>query len=136
MNDRLLKDALLKITRALPNGAAAVTSDSIDTGVSSRGIQPNGVEFLLTAPALNATEMPDGKTMTYDLLGSDNADLSAPSVTMPRVIIQTGAGGVGAAGATHRYRPAANGPRYWGFKGTGSASGNATTASATFEATF
>lgn len=132
----LLKDALLKVTKALPNGAANVTSDSIDTGVSSRGTHLARCELLLSAPALNTTQQPDNKTMTYDILGSANADLSAPSITVAGVIVQTGAGGAGAAAKEYRFKLPTTGPRYWGFKATGSASGNATTASGTCELVF
>lgn len=130
---RQIKDELLKVTKALPNGAAAVTSDSIDTGKSSRGDHLAPCELLLSAPALTTTQQPDAKTLTYDILGSDNADLSAPSVTVAGVIVQTGAGGAGAAAAEYRYALPSNGPRYWGFKATGSASGNSSTASGTIQ---
>ena len=136
MSARNVRDAALKVSKALPNGAAAVTSDSIDTGVSSRGVQSYGWELLLTAPALSTAQQPDAKTLTYDILGSDNADLSAPSVTVAGVIVQTGAGGTGAAGATYRYRPTDNGPKHWGFKATGSASGNSSTACGPLEMVF
>lgn len=131
-----VKDALKKVTKALPNGAAAVTSDSIDTENTTRGEQLANFEFLLSAPALTTSQQPDSKTLIYDILGSANSDLSAPSVTVTAVLTQTGAGGAGAAAATKRFRPASNGPRYWGFKATGSASGNSSTASATMEMLF
>ncbi len=132
-----IKDELLKVTRALPNGAAAVTSGALDTGKgSSRDDQLAQMELLLSAPALTVTEQPNSKTMIYDIVGSDNADLSAPSVTVTAIITQTGAGGVGAAAQTKRYRIPSDGPRYWGFIATGSASGNSTTASATLQMVF
>ncbi len=132
----LVKDALLKVTKALPNGAANVTSDSIDTGKSSRGEHLARCELLLSAPALTTGQQPDAKTLTYDILGSDNSDLSAPSVTVAGAIVQTGAGGAGAAASEYRYKLPSNGPKYWGFKATGSAAGNSSNASATLEMVF
>jgi hypothetical protein len=130
-----LRDAGLKLTRALPNGAANVSSSSIDTGNSaSQGSQPGEVEYLLSAPAMNATQMPDAKTMKYDILFSDSADLSGPTTYITAAITQTGAGSAGCAAATFRFRLPSNANRYIGFKATGSASGDSTTATATLEA--
>lgn len=131
-----MRDANLKVTRALPNGAAAVTSTSIDNGKRTSQAYQRGdaVEFLLSAPAMNATEMPDAKTMIYDIIHSDNSDLSSPSILYDNVITQTGAGGVGCAAATKRVRLPSDAKAYIGFTATGSAAGNATTASATLEA--
>lgn len=131
-----LKDAALKLTRALPNGAATVyASPGIDTGVSgSLGTHTGSVEYLLTAPALNTTQCPDGKTVKYSILVDtvDPVD-SSSTVKLPDVITQTGAGGAGAAAATFRFRAASDWPRIIGFKVVGSASGDATGASATLE---
>lgn len=126
------RDGQLKVTAALPNGAANITSTSIDLTETSAGDLVAG-ELLLSAPAMNTTQMPDAKTMTYDLLSSVNADLSSPTTLVAGAIVQTGAGGVGCAAATFRYRPATTVKRYVGFKATGSAAGNSTTANGTLE---
>src|SRR4051812_17262610 len=132
-----LRDAQLKLTRALPNGAATVySSPGIDTDKSTaQGSQPGSVEYLLSAPAMNATEMPDAKTMIYSILTDtiDPVDGSS-TVLMPSVITQTGAGGVGCAAQTYRFRLPSNADRIVSFRAVGSASGVATTASATLEA--
>lgn len=130
-----LRDASLLITRALANGAANVTSTGIDTGkTTAQGQAPGAAELLLSAPAMNTTQMPDAKTMKYDIVEADSADLGTNPVTVvAAAITQTGAGGVGCAAATYRYRVASDGKRYVGFKATGSASGDSTTASATLE---
>jgi hypothetical protein len=129
-----LKDAQLKVTRALPNGAAAVTSTAIDTQNSSLGDQPGDVEFLISAPAMGTTPMADAKTMIYDVIHSDNADLSSPVTLVDNIITQTGAGSAGCAAATKRFRLPSDAKRYIGFTATGSASGDATGSSATLEA--
>jgi hypothetical protein len=129
-----------KLTRALPNGAATVYSTpGIDLGISTQqGVAPGSVEFLLSAPAMNATQMPDAKTMIYSILvDTVNPVDGSSSVQMASVITQTGAGGVGCAAATYRFRlPTAMvlaSATIVGFKAVGSASGDATTASATLE---
>lgn len=132
-----LRDAGAKLTRALPNGAATVyATPGIDTGVSgSLGAQSGDIEYLLTAPAMNTTQMPDAKTMIYSILVDtvDPVDASS-TVLMPSVITQTGAGGAGCAAATYRFRLPSTAPRILGFRAVGSASGDATGASATLEA--
>lgn len=133
---RNMRDALKKVTKALPNGAAAVTSDAIDTEKGTRGEHLQDIELLLSAPALNVTEQPNAKTMIYDIISSANSDLSSPTTVVAAAITQTGAGGAGAAAATYRYKLPTSGARYWGAKATGSASGNATTASLTLEMLF
>jgi hypothetical protein len=134
-NTHNLRDAALKLTRALPNGAATVTAaTAIDTGQTTNiGSQDGVSEYLLTAPAMTTAQMPDAKTMKYDILFSANADLSAPTVYITSAITQTGAGGVGCAAATFRFRLPSDALRYVGFRATGSAAGDATGASATLE---
>lgn len=131
-----LKDANLKLTRALPNGAASVTSASaIDTGKTTTQGSPNReVEFLISAPAMNTTQMPDAKTMKYDVVMSDSSDLSGPTTLIAAGITQTGASSAGCAAATYRFKLPSNAKRYVGLKATGSASGDATGATATLEA--
>ncbi|MEI8196167.1 MAG: hypothetical protein WCI73_09690 [Phycisphaerae bacterium] len=138
-----LRDAILKLTLALPNGAAnATTSPAIDTGASSGGNtalsgQDGLTEYLLSVPALTTTQQPDAKTLKYDIIWADNAALTTNPVTyIAAAITQTGAGGAGAAAATFRFRLPSTAKRYVGFKATGSASGDSSAASATLEALF
>jgi hypothetical protein len=131
-----LRDALLKITRALPASTTAVTSTAIDMGnTTALASQPGNLEFLLTAPAVTTSQLPDAKTFTYKIIHSDNSDLSSPADLLSSVIVQTGAGGAGAAGATKRFRLPSDAKRYIGVVVTPSASGtgDASGASATLE---
>lgn len=131
------RDGQLKLSLALPNGAATTTSASLDTGkVTAAGSQTAPFEVLLTAPALATAAMPDAKTMTYDILGSANADLSSPTVLSAGAIVQTGASGAGAASKTTRFRLPTNAPRYFGFRAVGSGTGNASASSAKLEVLF
>lgn len=132
-----VKDASLKITRALPASTTAVTSTAFDTGkCTTLGKQLADVEFLVSAPALTATQLPDTKTMTYDIIESDNADLSTPSVLQSAVITQTG--DTGAAAATNRFKIPTDAKRYIGLRITPSAAGtgDASGADATLEPLF
>lgn len=128
-----VRDSNLKVTKALPNGSANVTTDAIDLGNSSRGDFVAGVELLISAPAMGATPMPDAKTMKYDIIHSVNSDLSSPATLVAAAITQTGAGGVGCAAVEYRWKPPSNVRRYIGVKATGSASGDATGVSVTAE---
>lgn len=132
-----LKDALLKVTKALPNGANTTTTDALDTGVGSRGDQPGNVELLLTVPDLTLTQLPNTKTMTFSILCSDSADLSNPTVIAPSVVIQTGVTGTDPLpGVTFRFRMPREGKRYWGAKCVGVATADCSASSYTLEMVF
>ena len=131
-----LKDNQVKNTRALPAAASAtVDGAALDLGHGSFGDFVAKAEFKLSAPALNATMAPDTRTFTYSIIHSDNADLSAPTVLYPSVIVQTGAGGVGAAAASFTWRPPVDVKRYVGVRiVSGISTGDASSVSATSEA--
>lgn len=131
-----LKDALMKVTKALPNGAASVTSDAIDLGHSSRGDFLANAELLITAPALVVGDLANTETMKYDIIHSDNSDLSSPATLITAAITQTGAGGAGAAAATYSWRPPVDVKRYIGVKATNSGAGDASDKSMTLEMVF
>lgn len=131
-----VRDASLKKTKALPNGAASTTSDGIDLELTSRSDMVAQCELLISAPALGATPLPDTKTMKFDLLHSDNSDMSSPVTLAKEVIVQTGASSAGAVAATARYRLPTNVKRYVAAKATGSASGDASGSSFTVELLF
>jgi hypothetical protein len=68
---------------------------------------------------------------------SANADLSSPTTKIASAIVQTGAGGVGAAAATYRFRAASDWPRYVGFTAvSGVSTTDASALSATLEPLF
>ncbi len=132
MNPRV-KDALLvSLISALPVGAASVTGNGVDLGHTP----PTGQflaegEFLIEAPALSTAQLPDTKTITYDIVESVNSDMSSPVTVVAGAIVQLGAGGAGAVAATKRFRPATDAKRYYGLKATGVATVAAGGASAT-----
>ena len=135
--NRKMKDVALKVTKALPAGAASTTSDPLDTGVGARGEQIGDMELLLTYPSLSLAQLPNTKTMSYSIICSANADLSSPTVVAPNIVVQTGADPTDpTAGGTFRYRIPSNGARYWGAKATGVATVDGSASSLTLEMVF
>lgn len=128
-----IKDTLLKVTKALPNGAASTTSDGIDLGHGTRGDFVAPCELKISAPALGVTPLPDAKTMIFIVEHDDASNFSGVATLLDRVIIQTGAGGAGAAAATKTVRLPVDTKRYVRVKATGSASGDASGSSFTAE---
>jgi hypothetical protein len=121
-----VRDASFARTKALPNGAATTTTDAIDLDAGgSRADFVANTELQINAPALGTSPMPDAKTMSYDVIHSDNSDLSSPTVIGGAVVLQTGASGAGAAAATGRFRFPTNVKRYVGVRAVGSTTGNA-----------
>ena len=121
---RGVRDALKRVTKALPNGAAAVTTDAIDLEKGANGDHVAGCELLIEAPALTVGELANAATVKYDVVTSDNADLSAPTVVAKEVLTQTGADGAGAAASSVRFAFPTNVKRYVGVKATNSGAGN------------
>ena len=128
-----VKDALLKVTKALPNGAATVYSDGIDLGHGGKGDFLANAEVKISAPALTTTQQPDAKTLTYTIQHDDAAAFGTVADLYPGVIVQLGAGGAGAAAATFTARLPVDVKRYVRVKAVGSATGDASAASLTFE---
>lgn len=134
MAPRNIRDAALELTKALPNGAAATSTDPFDMEHGSRGRPPHNVELVLEAPVLNTTQQPDAKTLIYTVEHSDAS--GSGYTTLASILTQTGAGGAGAAAAEARYRLPDTCKRYVRVTATGSASGNSSTASMTVYLAF
>jgi len=133
----LMKDAVLKVTKTLPAAASTtVNSSVIDLGESARGDFLADVEVLITAPALTTTILPDTRTMTYTLYHDTDPAFSAETPVFGSIgqILQTGAGGAGAVGATFRGRLPTTVKQYLRMKITsGASTTDASTTSATLE---
>lgn len=130
------RDAAILVTRALPAQAETVTSTAIDTGKSTAGVQSIPADFVLVAPALTTQLLADAATMTYTVKWSANADLSAPTTYITGAIVQTGAGGAGAATATYRFRLPSTAARYVFFTVTASGATDVSSKSATLDIDF
>lgn len=131
-----MTDASLKVTKALPNGAASVTSDGIDLGHGTAGANLADYECLLEAPAVTTAMLGDAATLKYDVVTSASSDMSTPTTVAKEILVQTGAGGAGAAAASQRFRLPTNCQRYVAVKCTNSAAGNASTVSLTLSLKF
>jgi len=118
-------DTGLTKTTALPNGAATTTSAGIDLGIGAKGDCGGNFELMIEAPALATTPLPDTKTMTYDVYHDTASDFSGEVLLMGSVIVQTGAGGAGAAAATKSVRMPVDVNRYIRVKATNSGAGDA-----------
>ena len=131
-----LKDASLIKSKPLPAGAGVVVTDPIDTGVSTAaGKQAVDVEYAVAIPALAGAQLPDGQSVTYELIGSASADMASPTaVSAPKA--QTGAGGVGAVSNRLTARLAQDAPRYVAARATKTGAGDASGASFALEAVF
>lgn len=113
-----VRDQDLRKTRALPSAASTtVDGAAIDLGQTTNGRLVADFDFELVAPAVNATMAPDTRTFTYSVITSANSDLSSPTVVNSGIIVQTGAGGAGAATATAKFRlPSSTTARYVGVR--------------------
>lgn len=130
----LVKDVLLKQTRALPASTSAVASSALDLELSAKSDHVAHCEVVVSAPALSTAQLPDTKVMVYTLETDDNSGFSS-ATTVATLGTQTGAGGAGAAAAEYRAKLPTNCERYLRLKVTPSASGtgDASAATATME---
>jgi len=129
-------DGNLKVTKALPAGASAVTTDGIDTGEGTTGTQITPMEFLLEVPALLTGVLGDAATMKYDVVTSASSDMSGPVTIAKEILVQTGADGAGAAASSARFKIPTNALRYVGVKCTKSSAGSAAASSMTLSLKF
>jgi len=129
-----VKDALLTVTKALPNGAAAVSSDGIDLEHSTNGQHLANCELLIESPALLTGDLADAATLTYDI--EDSADGSSYAAIAKGVLVQTGAGGEGADAASKRFRLPSAVRQHVRFTATKAGAGDASDKSGTMSLVF
>lgn len=108
-----MRDAQLVESTPLPDDASTtVVTDGIDLGKTSRGKHLAPCEFKVSVPAVTTTMLPNTKTLTYSLEHDDDPEFGSAAVLHPSIIVQTGAGGAGAAASSARYRPPVDVKRY------------------------
>jgi hypothetical protein len=129
-----LRDALLSVTKALPNGAAAVNSDGIDLGHSTNGEHHANCVLLIESPALLTGDLADAATLTFDV--DDSADNSSFTAIAKGVMVQTGAGGAGAAAKSVKFRLPPQVRRYVRVTATKTGAGDASDKSLTASLVF
>lgn len=132
----LRQDVKLTQSKALPNGAASVNSTGFDLGLGPQGDFLAEVELKVSAPALAVGELANGDTMTYIVQHDTASDFSGATTLFDNLIVQTGAGGVGAAAATATVSLPVDVKRYVRIKATNSGLGNASAKSLTEELLF
>jgi hypothetical protein len=136
-----VRDSLMKATIALPATATTVHSSTIDLGAPTAGAAPATdfvaeCELLVSAPALNTTQLPSAATVTY--IVEQSADGSTSFTTLaPSLIVQTGSASSGAAAATAWYRLPTNVQRYIRVSATSASTpGDCSAASVSLEVLF
>lgn len=109
-----VKDAQLTDSKTLPSSAGAVNSTGLDTQAINAfvGERLQDCEFELVAPALNATQLPNAATATYKIQVDTVSNFGSAADLIAGAIVQTGAGGVGAATASFRFRVKSTEKRY------------------------
>ena len=133
-----IKDASFVKTKALGTSDGTVVTVGMDLGaLSARGARLENCELLIEAPVLDATQLPNGDTNTYSIETDDDVAFGSAKIVANGVIIQTGAGGVGAAAATARFKIPSDCERYIRVKSilagtTGDCSASSMTASLLF----
>jgi len=90
-----IRGKTLSGTLALPNGAAITASAPLDLGMLAAFIPP--LTATINAPVLSTGQLPDAATITYWVEGSNDAAFGNPVNIAPVALVQTGAGGAGAA---------------------------------------
>lgn len=108
---------------ALPASASSSTnSTNIDLETAYAGnFRTEGFELELSVPALNATIVPDTRTVTYIIETSTTSNFAAVDQTLLSVV-QTGASSAGVGAFLERVRIPSNCARYVRFKITFGAS--------------
>jgi hypothetical protein len=132
-------DLALRETLALPNGAATTLGAAIDVGCGTPDDFPVNAEFKIEAPALSTGDHGNGATLTFSLVTDDvdTFNSSALVVLLPSVLVQTGAGGAGAAAASWQGRAPIGGVRkYIGLKAVKSGAGDISDQTATLSMLF
>ena len=108
-NHRNISDAKFVVTRALPTADGTVTSADIDLGADVH--KPEDVELEITIPALTATHLPNGDTLTITVQGGAAATPTTALFGLPVIT-----GSTGFAGNAYRFRLPSDCPRYINVK--------------------
>jgi hypothetical protein len=132
-----LRDAQVKETAALPNGAATIYSTGLDLGpISGPDRFLPECESEIAAPAVTTAMLGDAATIKYSIQAAVDSAFTSPVLVAADVLTQTGAGGAGAAAATARFRLIGQSLRYVRIRAINSAAGNASTVSLTHRLVF
>src|SRR5687768_10104314 len=113
--NRQVADALLKVTKALPAGAATIVSDPIQLHSGNQDFSAP-LDIKLSIPALTTAELPDAQTVTSTIETSDDPAFGSGIEVISQPLLQTGAGGAGAAAVEQTVSPSTKVKKHVRFK--------------------
>ena len=131
--ERRLQDASLTQPFALPSSTSPTNAAGLNLPVSPRSDFAAEVDFLVTAPALNATQLPNAATMTYSVQTDTTAAFASPTTVIEVLGVQIGVSSAGAAGSSMRFRLQSGTQPFVRAVATGSGNGDCSGQSATFQ---
>jgi len=135
---KLLIDADFDENLTLPTADGTVQTTGFDLGaIGDRDVRPDELEIWIRSPALNTTQLPDADTLTWSVESDDNSGFTSALIVADKVMVQTGAGGAGAAAKECRFKIPPGCERYVRIKavaagGTGDISGSSADVSLVF----
>lgn len=109
MHTRIIRDAALKVTKAIPAAGANHNTATIDLGSSTPGAGIEGVEVEIAIPALPS--LADTKTLTVKLQDSADDSTYADIEELASLVV-TGVSTSGSAAATRTVRLPSSVGRY------------------------
>ncbi len=129
MTSRLLRDAALSLTKALPGTSASNTSDTIDLG--SGPFLPEEVTVEISIPAI-AAHVTAANHLNITLWHADTTTVAVPVEPVATVSVdRVGVASTGSLGSTWRFKLPIGTKRYIGFRqvcgGTDDLSGSSIT---------
>lgn len=132
-----VRDASFKVSVGMPATNSTITSAAIDTKkIDAGAMQLGNTELLVTAPGVSDGGLPNAAKYTYNVIHSDNADLSGAATLIGSVIVQTGIEDLGAPGSTKRVGLPSSASRYLGLQIVGSVDNDTEAVTATLELLF
>jgi hypothetical protein len=100
---RLIRDAQLISTVALPEDDTPVYSAVFDLGHGAKGTWMGDFDLRIQCDALTSTQVADTDAIVYSVQDCDEPTFSSPRVILPGVITQLGVSTDGAAAVDKRF---------------------------------
>jgi hypothetical protein len=99
-----VQDASLKVTKALPASNTTAVTDGINLGHGLKGDFLADAELLISVDAVATGLLGNAATHTFDVEHDTDPAFGTATAVYKGVLVQTGAGGVGAAATSGRVR--------------------------------
>lgn len=120
-----VQDAALQVTKSMPASNTTAVSTGIDLGHGLKGDFLANMELQVSVDAMTTGQLGDAATHTFDIEHDTDPAFGTTAAIMKGVLVQTGAGGVGAAAAAASVRLPVDVKRYVRAKVTKSDNVNA-----------